>query len=230
MKWEHAFDTTTNSTARSSVCVHLYVNGRAEVTTAGQTVGIVQDTAYPWKDRVRLTITPQRPAVFTVSLRIPGWCRSPGLAINGKAEDLAAITRKGYARVRRKWQPGDRLELTLPMPVERVVATPQARQVCGRVALKRGPVVYCLEEVDNAPALNDLRLPRDAGLSCTTERALFGGVPVIKANALRRCTTPGDDALYSTCPPRFEKCRLTAVPYHLWAHREPGEMIVWIRE
>jgi DUF1680 family protein len=218
------------STSRSELSVHLYISGQAEVDLGGKPVKVVQNTAYPDKEAVRLKISPAKPTAFTVALRIPSWCRKPALQINGKTVALGAITRKGYARIKRTWQAGDRILLTLPMPVERIVAPPQARQTCGRVALKRGPVVYCLEEVDNGKALNDIRLPRDAKLTAAMDRSLFDGTVVVRADALRRKAQRSKAELYSSEEPAFEKARINAIPYRLWAHRTPGEMLVWVRE
>jgi uncharacterized protein len=218
------------STSRSELSVHLYVNGEAEVELGGKQVKVVQTTAYPDKDAVRLTVSPAKPTAFTVALRIPAWCRKPALQVNGKAVAIGPITRKGYARIKRTWQASDKILLTLPMPVERIVAPPQARQTCGRVALKRGPVVYCLEEVDNGKALNDIRLPRDAKLTAAMDRSLFDGTVVVRGSALRRKADRSKSELYSREAPAFEKARITAIPYSLWAHRAPGEMQVWVRE
>ncbi|MBT3296237.1 MAG: glycoside hydrolase family 127 protein [Verrucomicrobia bacterium] len=218
------------SSTRSELSVHLYINGQAEVELAGQPVTVVQNTAYPDKDTVRLTVSPAKPAAFTVALRIPAWCRKPALQVNGKAVAIGPITRKGYARIKRTWQASDKVLLTLPMPVERIVAPPQARQTCGRVALKRGPVVYCLEEVDNGKALNDIRLPRDAKLTAAMDRSLFDGTVVVRGAAVRRKAGRSKAALYSSEAPAFEKARITAIPYSLWAHRAAGEMQVWVRE
>ena len=123
--------------------------------------------------------------LLTLALRIPGWCRTAHLRVNGKAVPVKPLTRNGYARIRRTWEAGDRVTLELAMPVERVVARPEARQICGRVALMRGPIVYCLEQTDNGAALNDLRLPRAARLRTAWKPALFGGIPVVQATALR---------------------------------------------
>jgi len=177
-----------------------------------------------------MTVNPETPAAFALALRIPGWCHAPKLKVNGKVIPLAGITRKGYAKVRRTWSAGDKIELLLPMPGERVVTPPAARQVCGRVALKRGPLVYCLESVDNGADLNDVRLPREARLSAAMDTSLLGGTMVLRATALRTQWERNAKALYRDTAPRFEKAKITAIPYALWAHRKPGEMLVWIRE
>ncbi|MEI6809362.1 MAG: beta-L-arabinofuranosidase domain-containing protein [bacterium] len=218
------------STGHDELYVHLYANNRADIDIGGQKIAVVQDTSYPWDENVRLTISPRRAAVFTVSLRIPGWCRSARLTVNGKAMDVNASTRKGYVRINRLWNRGDSVELVLPMPVERVVANPKARQISGRVALMRGPVVYCLEQVDNGPELNDIRLPRSAKLSFKMDTGLFGGTIVVSGAGVRTGSAGWKNALYTARLPQYSKARITAVPYSLWANREPGEMVVWIRE
>lgn len=218
------------STAAKEVSVHLYAQGEARMDVAGQSVRIVQKTEYPWKETVRFTIEPAQSARWTLALRIPGWCRKARLAINGKAVELAGITRKGYARLARAWEPGDTVDLVLPMPVERMEAHPAARQDCGRVALQRGPVVYCLEEVDNGPGLNDLALPAKARVAVRRDPKLFGGVPVLVTKGNRRSPADWKDTLYR--PARHEPLSVPvkAIPYFLWANRAPGEMLVWIRE
>lgn len=218
------------STDRDTLYVHLYAQNSADIELGGQKIAVTQETGYPWKERVRMKISPAAAGDFTLALRIPGWCRAPRLTINGRKVALGPITRKGYARIRRTWERGDSVVLVLPMPPERVVARPEARQICGRVALMRGPVVYCLEQVDNGNALNDIRMPREAALRCTQDRKYFGGVPVIRATGLRRKAGGWGDELYNAVSPKYEKTAITAIPYSLWANRKPGEMLVWIRE
>ena len=219
------------STDSRTIWVHLYTDSRAEVDVAGRTVTLVQRTDYPWRERVRFTVWPDAPGKLRLALRLPGWCRKPGLTVNGRAVRLGPITRKGYAILERKWQPGDRVELTLPMPVERVEAHPSVRTNCGRVALMRGPIVYCLEETDNGPDLQDIALPRDAKLRARFEKDLLGGVVVVTGKAKRRRKADwGKDELYRTEPTKLETVALRAVPYFAWENRGLGEMTVWIRE
>jgi DUF1680 family protein len=137
--------------------------------------------------------------------------------------------RKGYARIERVWNPDDRLELFLPMPVERIEANPAVAVDAGRVALQRGPLVYCLEEADNGARLDDLILPRDAKLSAKFDAGLLGGAARISGRARRIDRSGWKNTLYR--PARFETkaARLEAVPYCVWNNRKAGEMLVWIR-
>jgi len=210
--------------------VHLYVQGRATLNVAGRQVEVRVQTDYPWREEVSLEVRPQRPGTFTLALRIPGWCRGATLSVNGNPLRLGDIVKKGYAKVRRAWARGDRVELKFPMPVERIEANPRVRMDCGRVALQRGPIVYCLEEVDNGPDLADLCLPRRAALRAQYRPDLLGGIVTITGAALRRDRSGWGRALYRADKSQALKVPITAVPYYAWCNRKPGEMLVWIRE
>jgi len=207
--------------------VHLYAAGSVACRFNGVSVVLHQKTDYPWNGEVRFTVEPDKPAAFTLALRIPGWCRGAKLRVNGKPAGLKAVTRKGYARIKRQWQPGDALDLTLPMPVQRVRAHANVRANLGRVALQRGPLVYCLEEADNGPGLDRIVLPDSAALR-TVRKDILGGIVVLTAPARKVAADGG--ALYRTDQPKARPHRITAVPYCLWNNRKPGEMLVWIRE
>ena len=127
----------------------------------------------------------------------------------------------------REWQTSDRVELTLPMEVERLEAHPAVRQAAGQVAVQRGPIVYCLEEADNGPNLHQIQLPHSAKLTTRFDPKLLGGVTVVAGKAKRET---GDGSLYTTGKLREKTVTLRAVPYCTWANRKPGEMLVWIRE
>ncbi|MBI3514013.1 MAG: glycoside hydrolase family 127 protein, partial [Proteobacteria bacterium] len=148
------------STAPGEAAVHLYIAGRGRFEIDGTPVTVTQATTYPWDGAVALTVAPDKPADFTLALRIPGWCRGARLAINGVGVDLAGAVARGYARITRQWRGGDRITLDLDMPVERIHAHPDVRPDQGRVALKRGPIVYCLEAVDNPAPPARIVLPR----------------------------------------------------------------------
>jgi DUF1680 family protein len=222
------------SRGRAEVYVHLYNESSAELDdVAGGTLRIVQRTDYPWKEKVVLSVRPERPAAFALCLRIPDWCRKPRLKVNGRPVGVAGVARKGYARITRAWKKGDRVELVLPMPIERIEAHPAARHNRGRIALQRGPLVYCLEEVDNGANLNDIVLPRSARLVAKRDGRLPGNPVVITGQAKRsrldnwknvlfRPAGAGNGAAVATS--------IKAVPYFMWANRRPGEMLVWMRD
>ncbi|MBZ0279060.1 MAG: glycoside hydrolase family 127 protein, partial [Anaerolineae bacterium] len=139
--------------------VHLYNPTLAQVDIGGSGVQIEQQTRYPWDGDIQITLTPVKPARFELALRIPGWCRDYRVTVNGEA--VTAPLEQGYLILDREWHAGDTVRLKLAMPVERIAANPQVRQDIGRVALQRGPVVYCLEEADNGAGLARVALPPD---------------------------------------------------------------------
>ena len=217
------------SQSKNSIYVHLYVNGEATIQMRGQQVKLVQNTNYPWSERVRIRVSPAAPAAFTLAVRIPGWCKKAQATVNGKRVAVKPNTRKGYLQLKRTWQKGDRVELVMDMPVERVEAHPSVRHDCGRIALQRGPVLYCLEGKDNGRDLNDLVLPRNSKLTVRKPSSgFFKGIPVITGKALSRDPGEWKGELYRTNRTRYRPCRLTAIPYFMWANRGEGEMLVWI--
>jgi len=148
--------------------------------------------------------------------------------VNGEEADVSSLVERGYAKIRRFWQRGDRVELSLAMPVERVRAHPGVRDASGKVALQRGPVVFCLEEVDNGPGLSQIVLPEEAELCATFRPELLGGVVVLSGEAEREVAASSH--LYAFRRPERRRVPLTAIPYYAWGNRGMGEMTVWIRE
>jgi len=217
------------SQSEAGAWVHLYVEGHGQLEVAGRKVVIEQKTAYPWKPKVSLRVRPPEPTRFTLALRIPGWCRAPRATLQGRALRLAPLMRKGYARIERLWKPGDRLELFLPMPVERLEANPAVTADTGRVALQRGPLVYCLESIDNGAHLDDWILPRDAKLGTRFDAGLLGGITAITGRVRRIDRSDWKNDLYRPTRSKTRAARLEAVPYCVWNNRKPGEMLVWIR-
>ena len=207
------------------LALHLYAESDLRGTVAGGEVKLAVRTDYPWTEEVAIEIRPAAPLEFTLRLRIPGWCRGATLAVNGRPQPVAPVN--GYAVLRRVWQVGDQVVLTLPMPIERVRADPRVATAAGKVALQRGPVVYCVEEPDNGTNLAALALPRTAALTARHDAALLGGCTVIEGQGVR--FQPGP-SLYTTTPPATASVPLRAIPYGLWANRGEGEMRVWIQE
>lgn len=211
--------------------VNLFVGSRGTLTMNGTRVALRQTTQYPWDGEVKLTVEPEREVEFALNVRLPGWCAEPKLRVNGKTLTNVETVR-GYARLQRKWRAGDVVELSLPMPVQRLKAHPKVEADIGRVALQRGPLVFCLEAADNGGHVRNLVIPPEAELSAQHRAGLLGGVTVIKGRALAFQRTAWPESLYLPCSlvPGETTVEFTAIPYFANANRQPGEMEVWIAE
>jgi len=215
------------SAARSAAYVHLYVASEARAEIAGRNVTLTQQTDYPWDGAVRITVSTDRPGVFALMLRIPGWCRKHTLKVNGKR--TAARVTKGYAKLRRTWADGDVVELSLDMPIERIAAHPSVLEDVGKVALQRGPIVYCLEQCDHAADVLTVHLPDRAKLTARFDPKLLGGVTVIEGEGLVPSPAGWAGKLYRPAKElKLQPTRIRAVPYCLWDNRTPGAMTVWL--
>jgi DUF1680 family protein len=208
--------------------VHLYAQGSATLEIGGRHVVLRQQTRYPWDGKVVVSVEPEAPARFALHLRIPAWASNARLRVDDGAP-LAATPVNGYVRVEREWRTGDRVTLDLPMPVERVRANPAVRQDVGQLALQRGPLVYCLESVDNPFPLHRLVVPPTAALAARFEPDVLGGIAVVEGPAQLEDDSGWDGELYGTRASRRTAVRIRAVPYYAWDHRAPGEMRVWLR-
>jgi len=218
----------THSVLPDCIALHLYAASEARVTMQGVAVRLEVETDYPWDGKVTVRVKCAQPVLFTLRLRIPGWCSGASASCDGEPVDLRRGVRDGYLAIKREWGASSEVQLELVMPVVRVRANLRVHHDRGRVALQRGPLVYCLEQVDNGPQLDELLLPREAEIVAHAEPDLLGGVVVLEAEAKR--LIPADDALYSTAAPAMVPAKLRAVPYALWANRGEGEMSVWIHE
>jgi DUF1680 family protein len=215
--------------SEDALAVHLYGDSTARFEIGGQSVRITQTSRYPWNGTVAMGVEPETPTHFALHLRIPGWCRTAKLAVNGEAIDLKRVTRDGHAAIERTWTTGDTVRLELDMPVERLHANPEVRQDVGRIALKRGPLVYCLEGTDNAASLHRLLLPHSASFTAHEEPDLLGGVVTLAGTVKAETSADWDGQLYRTEPPETSEVAIKAAPYFAWDNREPGEMLVWLR-
>ncbi|MHB1318707.1 MAG: glycoside hydrolase family 127 protein [Anaerolineae bacterium] len=218
------------ATEGDTLYVNLYATSTTSAALASGDVYLTQETDYPWDGRVRMTWQSNEVMDARLALRVPGWCRQADVTINGAPWNSPRLLNRGYLEIARRWAPGDTATLELAMPVERVYSRPEVRANAGRVALQRGPLVYALESCDNGPNLDALLLPRNAVLSARRDSDLLGGVVVVSADGLRALADGGAAELYSMRPQSTRAARLIAVPYYAWANREPGEMLVWMRE
>jgi hypothetical protein len=220
------------ATRGSELFVNLFVGGSAKTKVAGTAVEVKQATHYPWAGKVLITLVPERAAKFTVNVRVPGWASgkpvpsdlysyadagtatsaaaAAGLTIKVNGQDFpGGPMDKGFLPIKRKWQPGDTIELDLPMPVRRVVAHAKVEADRGRFAIERGPLLYCAEGADNDGRVLDKVFPGKVRFEVQPRPNLLGGVAMVKMSAEQ-----GDAAL-------------TCIPYYAWCHRGPNEMRVW---
>jgi DUF1680 family protein len=216
----------------NNVYVNLFIGGSAEIRLPGNTVHLRQQTNYPWDGYVKIKVEPERTGKFAVCIRIPGWARNRpvpsdlyhsldinteqvSLKVNGNPVAVDIV--KGYAPIRRMWQEGDTIELNLPMPIRRVAANPKVKDDRGRIAIERGPIVYCFEGADNPKGAANLVLPPDAKLQSEYHDDLLGGIVTISSRGQIR--QAGN---------KVEDIDVVAIPYYAWAHRGKNEMAVWI--
>jgi len=167
---------------------------------------------------------------FALSLRVPGWSRNAKVSVNGRQVDMSEGVVNGYARLTRTWTADDTVEIDLPMPVERIYAHPSVSADAGLVALQRGPLVYCFEEVDNPVALHRLSLAPRSQLEARTDSELPAGTVVVRGQGSALDDADWDDVLYRREPPHEVPCTMIAIPYHVWDNRRQGKMRVWMRE
>ncbi len=215
------------STQEGALWVHLYAEGSLEATLEnGQKVGLKETTRYPWDGEVTLEV--QTEGTFTLKLRIPAWAEGATVTINGEAADN--VTAGSYATLSREWRAGDTVRLQLPMPVRYLEAHPYVFEAAGRVALARGPLLYCAEGLGHDAAIKDLRVPEKPEQFEVVPSDELGGVVLLQAEA--SALEPEAGYLYRTVRARADKAAsktLTAVPYYSWANREAGPMQVWLR-
>lgn len=210
------------STRDDTIFINLYIGNEAEIPMQGSLVGIEQRTAYPWNGSVRIKVDPGKATRFSLKLRIPGWAvnrpvpgnlysyMNPGpgtfrVSVNGK--EVRPETERGYQTISRTWKNDDVIQLDIPMPALLVRAHENVEADAGKVAVQRGPVVYCAEAVDNNGSALDLAIPGNALFQERFEENTLQGTMFLTAGRGKR--------------------KVTLVPYHAWANRKIGEMKVW---
>ncbi|HKX31416.1 MAG TPA: glycoside hydrolase family 127 protein [Blastocatellia bacterium] len=218
--------------------VNLFAGSTADIEMDnGRRVEVIQQTRYPWDGAVKMTVNPDQSSPLTIHVRIPGWARNEvvpsdlyrfqdkveepvKLKVNGLPVPLKI--ENGYVALNRTWKKGDVIELGLPMPVRRIVANEQVAADRGRVALQRGPIVYCAEWPDNPDGhVRNLMLPDTAKLKAEFRPELLNGVMTIKGRAFGL-------NLDEQGKVQKREQNFLAIPYYSWANRGRGEMVVWI--
>ncbi|HCM9231832.1 glycoside hydrolase family 127 protein [Enterobacter bugandensis] len=212
-----------------ALLINLYVGNDVAIPVGDNTLQLRISGNYPWQEQVKIEITSSVPVTHTLALRLPDWCAEPAVSLNGEA--ITGEASRGYLYLNRRWQEGDTLTLTLPMPVRRVYGNPQVRQQAGKVALQRGPLVYCLEEADNGANLHNLSLPRDSEFRVYEGKGIFAHKMLIQTEGIG-CHMKETDALwqYDRSPVQRQPRTLTFIPWFSWANRGEGEMRIWVDE
>jgi DUF1680 family protein len=221
------------STAKDGLYVHLYDNSRMQWRLeSGNGIVVTQKTQYPWDGAVRLTIAVEHPEEFTLYVRVPGWSRESQVRVAGAP--ASRIQPGEYLPIRRQWSGETALDLTFDMTPRMVVANPAVEQDTGKVAMERGPVVFCMEGMDQTRGNDARSFPlytarREGAISGSFEPALLDGVMVLTHEGAKRVEAP--EALYSpagTSKTETEPADLKMIPYYAWDNREESPMQVWV--
>ena len=215
------------ATDQDSIYINLFVAGHTRIQWNGSPVTLRQTTRYPWDGKVRVAVESNQPLPLNLMLRIPGWCSGETLRVNGQRINSDARVR-GYVRIARTWKSGDVVELDMPMPVRQVRANPMVQADAGRVALMRGPLVYCVESADNNDHVRTMSIPVRANFSTEFREELPGGVMTVKTSAVAMRDI--DRGLYFSSAHSItgRATLLTAIPYYANANRGPVDMTVWM--
>lgn len=225
------------ATSADDLYVNLFIGSTLQTEINSTHVEVVQETSYPWKGNVKITVAPQKKLSFTLNVRVPGWvngCPMPGdlyttlnsvrpevrLSVNGHPVEV--ILFNGFVQIKRIWEKGDCVEIVLPMQVRKVISHELVADNAGLVALERGPIVYCAEGTDNRGDVFNLYIPDNTVIDAQFHQGMLGGIVKLTGIAKRvsrvegKARTVTDDKAF------------VAVPYYAWANREPGVMTVWL--
>jgi uncharacterized protein len=223
------------STSKDGIYLHLYSNSELNWDLENGTgLKVAQKTNYPWDGNVEIAVNPAQTSNFTFFLRIPGWAERATVSVNGKA--LTGVTPGQYLPIERRWAPGDVIRAKFDMTPQVLEANPNLIDDAGRVAIQRGPLVYCLEEIDqpNGTILTDVAidLSQSSGAEFREEfqSELLGGTVVLHHEGLVYERNRTRDVLYSRYsaePLKTRRVPLTFIPYYAWSNRQSTAMEVW---
>jgi DUF1680 family protein len=216
-----------HSLGENALYTHLYIGSEAKLKISGADITVKVETKYPWEEQVDISFSMNEKTKFKYYFRVPGWCGKYGIRLN--SIEQTCVIEDGYAFIDRKWSDGDKISLVFDMPVNFVRSNPHVRENTGKIAVMRGPVVYCAEEIDNGNELFRFRTGNPDDIIVRHEKDLFGGVTTISFTGKRekdwKC-----DVLYQTTEPVLEDKKIVLIPYFAWANRKTGEMTVWINK
>ena len=217
------------SLSENGVAVNLYGGNVLDTQlTDGSRIRLNQQTQYPWDNRVTITVEACKDEPFEMLLRIPGWAERATIQVNGNDTGVEAVPGT-YARVQRRWQAGDVVAIDIPMEIKLLEGHPRIEEIRNQVAVKRGPVVYCVESPDlpKGTDILDVYIPEGSRLEAKYDSGFLGGMTTIRGDVLLRADNkPG---MYRTLDrPMWKPARVQFVPYYAWSNRGESEMTVWL--
>jgi DUF1680 family protein len=221
------------------VFVNLFISGTGDMKVNNKDLKITQKNNYPWDGALAFTVDPASSMELNLKIRIPGWAQNQAIPsglysyktpsnkkieikLNGKPVDYQI--QNGYAVISKKWKKGDKVEMNLPMDVQRVIATDKLTEDAGKIALQRGPIMYCAEWKDNDGKAANIIIPPNTTFTTAYDANLLNGVTVLKADVKAVQVDAGGQNISTA------NKTLTAIPYYSWANRGKGEMTVWFPE
>ena len=223
------------STSKDGLYLHLYDNSELDWHLEdGTGLKVAQKTKFPWDGATEISVTPAKPTEFTFYLRVPGWSHSTQVEVNGKAVE-GAVPGK-YLAVRRRWAEGDAISVKFAMTPQVIEANPRVVDDYGRVAVQRGPLVYCLEQLDQPEGVGlfdvsvDVRPERSSNFEEEFQNDLLGGVMVLKHRGAITDKSASSETLYQRYTAKKAEIRqveLRFIPYYAWANRAATPMQVW---
>ena len=213
----------------NTIFADLYMANKAEFELSGNKVVIEEQTSYPWDADITFKVQEAPESGFNLALRIPQWAQSYQVELNGSLVDDYKVE-QGFLYLASPVKAGDVIKLHLEMAIDVVEANPLISADYGKVAVMRGPMVYCVEQCDNGAQLQCLHLGDIKELSGSFEQDVLEGIYQIKAQGFRRINDFAlDSSLYRTATPaQYQAQEITLIPYYAWCNREEGEMRVWL--
>jgi len=221
--------------------VNLFINGTSNMKVMDKDISVEQQNNYPWDGDLKFIVNTKKSSDFSMLVRIPGWAKGIAMpsdlyafknqmriqvqipiTVNGQPVDYEM--ENGYAIIKRTWKKNDVVEVKLPMSVERVVANENVKDDIGKVALQRGPVIYCAEWKDNDGRAANLVMPDAAMFTTEFKPDMLNGIEIIKSTVPAVVVDANGETVQTKQQP------FVAIPYYAWANRGKGEMMIWFPE
>ncbi|WPX08461.1 glycoside hydrolase family 127 protein [Anaerocellum danielii] len=209
------------------IYVNLYIGSSVQVEVGGVKVLLQQVSSYPFEDMVKIDLKPSKEARFKLCLRIPSWCENYEVLVNGKKEEMQKLP-SGYVCIEKLWGKNDQVILKIPTEVKIVSSHPQIRSNVGKVAVVKGPVVFCAEEADNGKNLHLLFVDVNSKCKLEFDSNILEGLYTVEIDGFRMAEDDFGQELYKSHKPKFVPAKIKLIPYYAWANRGANEMRVWL--